>query len=518
MNRTWLNTISLWCKENTTALVVFGIALFLLFFRIGYRTFWMDETMVLSYLPHSLTGFWNEYTHNPDNHPPLYYFLVLLLSKFLPWNELMVRLTSVVSGFGIVVLVYIFMKDITKEKRTALIAAFFTAFSSYFILISQMARYHSISGFAALLTLYFFYRLFTYGFTTRTWWGFVLSFVFVGYVDYPHFVYVGLIVNAVYAYRLIRRRPLMPLRRWLLGQGIVAILCSPMVWFLYHRIVIQGDGGWSDVNLLANSWVHIIAGIFFHVYSYFFGEHIFPWNYFVFTSGCVVLLGILTGCVRVFQKKYWDIRVGYIVLLSMALMVLNTLIMNVADARYNFIVYPKFAFVAYPITIMAFVLCLRHLTVRTQYVLYFLWAGVAVIGLFHFYTATHYLNGSYYRTFESFEFVRDNANPGDRLAITPDAGEGLYLFYRETYFRHLTPLGYHDIPHAPSGSRVWFFSTGHDGPGESVTTESRVPEGYIILKQYDSVPLDPTFKMVKEKILDRPSYTYKYTVFLLQKV
>ena len=38
-------------------------------------------------------------------------------------------------------------------------------------------------------------------------------------------------------------------------------------------------------------------------------------------------------------------------------MIMNTLFMNVGDARYNFIVYPKFGFVAYPLTIMAFVLC-----------------------------------------------------------------------------------------------------------------------------------------------------------------
>ena len=173
----------------------------------------------------------------------------------------MVRLVSILSGFGIVTLVYRFTKKVAQSKQVALIAAFFTAFSSYFILISQMARYHALAGFASLLTFYFFYRLWSGGFCKGVWWGYLLSFAFVGYVDYPHFIYVGLLTNGIFAYRYRRKKKLASLARWLTGQLIVALLCSPMVWFLYHRI--QGDGGWSDMNLLP--LVHIVAGIFSHL-------------------------------------------------------------------------------------------------------------------------------------------------------------------------------------------------------------------------------------------------------------
>ncbi|MEK7172886.1 MAG: hypothetical protein AAB740_02830 [Patescibacteria group bacterium] len=51
-----------------------------------------------------------------------------------------------------------------------------------------------------------------------------------------------------------------------------------------------------------------------------------------------------------------------------------------------------------------------------------------------------------------------------------------------------------------------------------MTTDSNIPKEYKVMLRYDSVPLDPTFKKVKEIILHRPSYTYKYTVFLLEKI
>ena len=175
----------------------------------------------------------------------------------------MVRLVSILSGFGIVTLVYRFTKKVAQSKQVALIAAFFTAFSSYFILISQMARYHALAGFASLLTFYFFYRLWSGGFCKGVWWGYLLSFAFVGYVDYPHFIYVGLLTNGIFAYRYRRKKKLASLARWLTGQLIVALLCSPMVWF---SIIVSLSGRWWMVGHESpRHWVHIVAGIFSHL-------------------------------------------------------------------------------------------------------------------------------------------------------------------------------------------------------------------------------------------------------------
>lgn len=496
-------------------------AAILLLFRVQTRTFWMDETAVLEYLKFSPSEFLRSYVYWPDNHPPLYYFLVLLVSKMLPWTELTIRLVSILAGIGIVGMVYIFTERVTADKTTARLAAGFTALSSYFVLISQMARYHSVAAFFALVCLYFFYKLYVEGDRGRTWIGYLVTLVVVGYVDYPHFIYVALLTNGLYFYRLARRRPFTPLRRWLGGQVAVAIVCLPLAWMLYHRIFIQGDGGFHNVNLLSNSWVHIVAGMSFHVYSFFFGENVFPWNYVVFGTGCLVLVGMVAGAVTAIRHKKWRIAQAFIPLLTLSLIVLNTFFMNVADRRYNFIVYPKFGFVAYPLAVMTFVLCLRSLrSAKIQAILFCAWGIVALAGLTHFYGLNNYLNASYFNTFRSFEYVRDQARDGDYLAITPDAGEGVYHFYRQKYFVRVQPVFWREFQSStlPVGSRIWFFATGSDAPGESVSTESIIPAGYTIKDKFDSVPLDPRLKYWKEKILHRPSYTYKYTVFRLEKI
>ncbi len=510
----------LWIRKHKYLVGILVLSVFLLLYHVAYRTFWGDETAVLAYLKESLGGFLVSYWNHPDNHPPLYYFLVLLASKVFPWTELTIRLVSILAGLGIVWLVYKFTHRAAGDKKAALLAAFFTAFSSYFVLISQLARYHSLAGFFSLLVFYFFYQLFVEGYSKRIWYWSLASLVLVGYTDYPHFFYVAFITNIVYLYSLIRRRPVMRFVKWLFGQLAVAIFLFPLVWMIYHRIVVQGDGGWSNTNLLANSWKHLVLAVFFHIYSFFFGENIFPWNYVFFGMGVVVLVGMAAGLIYALRKKIWTSGQLFVIWLSLASIIINTIFMNFADPRYNFIVYPKFGFVSYPLTVMVFVLCLSKLKGKWRTGLLFLWAAVAMFGLYNFYQAKNYLNPSYFRTFDQYQYVHDHSRPGQYLAITPNALQGLYDFYKEKYFSNTVSISFNDPNSAglPAHAQIWFFSTGSEGEEVTVGTENGIPEGYKIIERFDSVPLDPTFKKVKEKILHRPSYNYKYTVFLLEKI
>jgi 4-amino-4-deoxy-L-arabinose transferase-like glycosyltransferase len=508
-----------WCVENKYLIFILTVSVGLLFFHSSYRTFWGDEMAVLDYLKESPIDFLVNYWQRPDNHPPLYYFLVLLVSKILPGTELTVRLVSILSGLGIVLLVYKFAHKVSSSKKTALLTALFTALSSYFILISQMARYHSLAALLSLMVFYFFYQLFIEGYSKRVWCWYLVGLVLVGYSDYPHFFYVAFITNIIYLYSFVKRRPIMPFAKWLLGQLVVAIFLSPLVWMIYHRVVIQGDGGWDNINLLANSWVHIISAILFHIYSFFFGENIFPWNYTTFGAGITVLLAAVVSLIQGSRKKTWSTGQLFIVYLSLGLIVLNTFFMNTADPRYNFIVYPKFGFVAFPLFVIALVLCLTKLSNnKLRIAALLLWSTVSLFGLWNFYNVKNYLNPSYFRTFESFEYVRDHATEGEYLAITPNAGQGLYEFYKEKYFSGLRTADWREIPVLEKQTKMWFFAAGSEAADATMGAEAIVPQGYKILDRFDSVPLDPAFKKAKELILRRPSYTYKYSLFLLEKI
>lgn len=514
---TWYK-LARWLRANKFLTGILICASILLVYQVAYRTFWSDEMAVLDYIKENPIDFLVNYWRRPDNHPPLYYFLVLLVNKILPGSEFSIRLVSLLSGLGIVYLVYVFSFRVSGEKKIALLAAFFTALSAYFVLISQMARYHSLAALFSLLVFYFFYQLFVEGYSKRVWYWYLAALVLAGYTDYPHFFYAAFITNAFYFYSLIRHRPIIPFVNWITGQLIAAILLSPLAWMIYHRVVIQGDGGWNNVNLLANSWVHIISAIFFHVYSFFFGENIFPWNYTVFGAGIIVLVAVITGFIQALRKKTFTSGQLFIMFLSTALIIINTFFINVADPRYNFIVYPKFGFVAYPLWIMTFVLCLSKLRRKAQIAMFLLWGIVGVFGLGNFYQAKNYLNPSYFRTFASFAYIRDHAQDGQYLAITPNAGQGFYEFYKEKYFSNLRTADWREIPILAKQTKMWFFAAGSEGADATMGAEAVIPEGYKILERLDSVPLDLTFKKVKETILRRPSYTYKYSLFLLEKI
>jgi len=502
--------------------IIISILIFscvLLLINVGKRTFWMDETAVLEYLKHNPIEFLIEYFKFPDNHPPLYYALVNMVAHVLPSSELTIRLISVLGALGIVFMVYKFSRIIWFEKKYAYLSAFFTAFSSYFVLIGQMARYHSLAALFSLISLYFFYLL-THGKWNKknTLW-YVLSAIGTCLADYPHFIYLIGITSAYVLYLALKKKLVGSLWYWIKIQCVILLSFTPMVWLLFHRIFIQGDGGFEKHNLLANSLVHILLAIVFHVYVFFFGENIFPWDWVVSITGGLLLCYVLYVVVRGMIKK--TLLPGYMFILGLcaSLIVINTLFLNVADPRYNFIVYPKYVFIAFPLFIMALVGSLAYIrSKKIQYLCVVVWFAVASFGLYNFYTVQNYINASYFNTFKSFEFVRDHAKMGDLVMINGDLNAGVYSFYKEKYFQQVFSIRQDELERIPEKTRMWLFSTSSDDQNVNQSSENRVPEGFIIIDRLDSVPLDPTLKKYKEKILGYESYEYKYSVFLLEKI
>ena len=496
------------------------LAAFLLFYKLSLRTFWMDETAVLEYLSQS-TGpinFLVEYFKVPDNHAPLYYFLVIIFYKLFSFGEVGIRLVSVLAGLGIVALVYRFSLLLFGDKKIARTTMFFTATSSYFILISQMARYHSLSGFFALFFLYYFSRIILKGYTRRDYIAFIIFGFLVGFTDYPHFIYVITIVNLYYFYKLVfKNERIVLLRNWLVGQAIMLLSFLPMVYLIYLRI-LHGDGGFEKVSLLGRSVMNYVADLGMHFYAFFFGENILPWNWFPFLLGTLVLLVVSFYLASALYKRQLSKGLYLILYYFFSAIILNTVFMNLADPRYNFVVYPKYGFFAFPLFMIA-VVAVINFTMSKKIKGYILISIliVTIFGLINFYQAKNYLNASYFSNFRSYEFVMDNSIPGDYLVINGDAGIGVYEFYKNKYFKNLKPVFITDLDKIDSKSRVWFFSTGSD-EGGNFDPQSKLPSGFFEVKRFESVPLEPMLKILKEKILHRPSYNYKYTVFLLQKI
>lgn len=88
-----------------------------------------------------------------DVHPPLYYIILHLFS----YNELTMRLVSVLSGIGLIYTVYLLGKELFDEK-VALLASFLVAISPYFIQSSNEIRSYSLLAFVVTLSTYFYFK------------------------------------------------------------------------------------------------------------------------------------------------------------------------------------------------------------------------------------------------------------------------------------------------------------------------------------------------------------------------
>lgn len=496
----------------------------LLFYRLAARSFWMDEAAVLEYLYQTPSpfSFLIHYFAVPDNHPPLYYFLVISLYRVFPWHEVGIRLVSVLSGLGIVVLVYNFANLLFKDKSIAKLAMFLTAISSYFILISQMARYHSLAAFLTLGSLYYFCRIILQGYSKKDFIKFLILAVLVAYTDLPHFIYLTVITNLFYFYKKLKKLDVVGFKRWVTGQLTLLVLFPPIIYLFYLRVFHQNDKGFEKEGLLGGSMVDKLVDFSMHFYAYFFGENIFPWNIAAFLMGVLVLIVLLVVLIKTIFKERILSNLNLLLYLFISLIVLNTIFLNYADPRYNFIVFPKYVFVAFPLFIILIsVLISRIKSPAIKWLLILAVSGISIYGLQNFYRATNYLNGSYFNNFKSYQFVQYNAQAGDYLIINGDLNIGVYDFYKETYFKNLKPVLLADVSSVLSDrdARFWFFSTGSDGDSaySSATAASKIPDGLKIIAKFESVPIDPILLEWKRKITGRQSYQYKYGLYLLTK-
>lgn len=516
-----LQTIKKYIGEHpkTVVWVFVAVAALLAGYASMTRSLWMDETAVLEYLhatPHPV-DFVIQYFKVPDNHPPLYYFLVLVFYKLFPFGELGIRLVSIVAGLGVIGMTYKTAKLFFMDRVVPVLAAAMVALSPFFLLYASMARYHTLAGFFALSGFYCFIRFLRDPSMRRYLVAFVSLSILTGWTDVPHFVYLVCVANIWYLLALWKKRAPVRPTEWAIGQTITVLAFLPIVWLYYLRIRFQGDGLSATSSLLGKGIINFLTDFSVHFYQFIFGETVLPWNYIPFGLGLAVLAVVCWKSIAIFFKK-GDVAMRQLVALVFGLVLFNAVLMSILDARYNFIVLPKYGFVAFPFfMILAAGMLYGLRDVRWRVGLIGVLFAVQLFGTWNLLTLRNYMNPSYFRGMDSFTYVERHSLPGDRLLITGDANPGVYDFYRLAYFRNLQPITENELAmdkQTKEHMRVWTFATGSEEDG-GTDPRQKIPGGFSVIDAYESTPIDPVFKRIKERILHRPSYTYKYGVYLI---
>jgi mannosyltransferase len=110
------------------------------------QSFWLDETTTATVATKTFTEILN--FSQADFHPPFYYLLTSIWASIFGYSEVAIRLLSVLSGIGVVYLVY----KLSKDKFAALLAAT----SPLLIYYSQEARMYSLLMFLLTMAIYLY--------------------------------------------------------------------------------------------------------------------------------------------------------------------------------------------------------------------------------------------------------------------------------------------------------------------------------------------------------------------------
>lgn len=142
------------------ALGIFVITLLGLILRVLYINkpdgLWNDEyiSWMIASRP-MLDGFWAGI--KSQCHMPVYYLYLKSFMAMFGQSDLLLRLTSVLCGTLSIIAMY--FTGLEKDRKTGLIAALFTAISSFLIYYSQEVRFYSLLFLFSVLSLLFTIKL-----------------------------------------------------------------------------------------------------------------------------------------------------------------------------------------------------------------------------------------------------------------------------------------------------------------------------------------------------------------------
>ena len=519
--KTWLRTYG-W----TIALFAVGAAA--LFVGITERVIWTDEWYVFQYLDKSFFGFLREYWAAPDNHPPGYYLIVMAFVKLFGRHDIVLRLPSVIGGVAALFMTWrLALLARNDDERWPHLAMLLAASAPFLVILSQTARFFTLSAAAALFTVYALIR-WPQSCERRwlLWHGF--GFVLMGYLDYPTTIYAGLGAFIVVTADALRHRAWKTAAHWALAMLGALVLLSPLIPIALREAGAEGAYNADVFSTGPLSWLLRFGS---YAYAVTYGYVSFPWDWEITVSlaAAALLLVYAAWAGRGKRGAWWGMPMRVIVTMGAVGIVANTILLELLP-RYTPPAFPRyvsFALYLWFLIIAAFVWWLTEGQRRIRIAVMALLLFVNAWGLF-----AHFGKQSIDPTLFSggdralYTVIAQEARPGDYLFLNDDFPLLLVDWYRERYFNTVTPLG--DIPTATffdehASSRIWVIGYGYDDrdgfrapavKAQDVT--ANLGERARIVEKGYARAVAPRFRTWKERLTGHPTYTHKVGLFLIE--
>ena len=193
------------------------------------QSFWLDEAITATIARDLTIGeIFSQYLPL-DNHPPLYLLMINFLFSFLPNNEIVARLPSVIFGVLLIFLAYLLTKELFN-KTIADVASLLVATSPLLIYYSQEARMYMLNALLVAAIILFFIK-----YLKNSNKNFLIPYTFLSilliYTDYlPYLIFLVLNI-AVLFYKKLNKW-------WVLSQIIIIVSFLPWLPLFIKQIFL----------------------------------------------------------------------------------------------------------------------------------------------------------------------------------------------------------------------------------------------------------------------------------------
>jgi len=330
-----------------------GIA-FIFFLAIAFRLIYLGGKVF--YADEGTTWFLGLREISSDAHPQLYFWLLYLPVKLLPWTETSGRILSAIFGILTVPLFYMIAKKFF-DKNFALLIIILTSISAFLVMISQEMRMYALVGFESVLAIWFFLNIVTEEKPSNGYWIGLLLSSLAGI--YTHTMFVFLLVYFGIALFIISFKTSWKKLGWYLGaMAILVVLYLPQlidtaVKAGTRRHVFAASLWHVKVNItrIAESYVSFLYGSYFVNLPGSLKTYMLAHPLYMAGGIIMVLAGIYVfvyGLVAMFRIAKNKDKKAISARIMLGLLLFATILfvfMDVSTARQMFFIYIPFIFV-----------------------------------------------------------------------------------------------------------------------------------------------------------------------------
>jgi len=199
---------------------------------LDQKTLWIDEVGSLLTVRQSW-GDMMRYIVNIDAHPPLYYMLLSVWTRFFGMSEIALRSLSVLLG-SLVILGFYFLGRTWIHKDFGLLLAFLSAISNYQVYFSQEARPYIL----VLLVFCVSYALFMRWVRKPSVWGFygLAGMHLLGAYTFLYYWIPIIVLEFCVFVVLLRKRQTKSLLHFFLSKVLLGALYAPWIFVVLEKI------------------------------------------------------------------------------------------------------------------------------------------------------------------------------------------------------------------------------------------------------------------------------------------